>query len=57
MPPQTTTRYCADPQALGALKRDSLGWGHDLECGCFRDLAPVRKGPLARIFTSFIRRG
>ncbi|PUB19326.1 hypothetical protein [Yoonia sediminilitoris] len=29
-------RYCADPQAIAAMAHDGLGWGHDLQCGCFR---------------------
>ncbi len=57
MPPRTTKRYCADPAALAAMKRDGLGWGHDLECGCFRDTAPPSSpGPLARFVASFKRR-
>ncbi len=46
-----TVRYCANPEALAALKRDGLGWGHDLDCGCFRTQAPVRKrGAIAKWF-------
>ena len=53
----TTARYCADPEALSAMKRDGLGWGHDLQCGCFRDFARSTKpSPLARIAASFKRR-
>ncbi|MFT6076362.1 MAG: hypothetical protein ACJAZ1_003295 [Yoonia sp.] len=37
MRPRTTKRYCADPKALGAMKRDGLGWRYGLECGCFHD--------------------
>lgn len=57
MPPRITTRYCADPQALAAMKRDGLGWGHDLECGTFHDgsHAPKRAG-FARLVTSLKRR-
>ena len=52
-----TARYCADPQALAAMKRDGLGWGHDLQCGCFHDVARSTKpGRIARIFSSFKRR-
>ncbi len=32
---RSTKKYCADSQAIAAMKRDGLGWGHDLECGCF----------------------
>ena len=51
MSARKTERYCADPEALSAMKHDGLGWGHDLECGCFHDKArpkePKRFGPLA----------
>ena len=56
MPPRSTTRYCADPDALGAMQRDGLGWGHDLDCGCFREASIPRPGPLARIVNNLIRR-
>lgn len=57
MPHYQTTRYCAAPEALAAMKRDGLGWGHDLECGCFRDVARhAQPGPLARIANHFKRR-
>ena len=45
-----TGRYCADPDALQALKRDGLGWGYDLECGCFEMERIARPGLLARLF-------
>ena len=52
-----TARYCADPEALTALKRDGLGWGHDLDCGCFHDVARSNKpGAMARIVAAFRRR-
>lgn len=39
-----TKRYCADPQAIAAMKRDGLGWGHDVECGSFElPVSPRRK--------------
>ena len=47
-----TARYCADPEALSAMRRDGLGWGHDLDCGCFHDVA----GGLSRIFAALKRR-
>ena len=52
-----TSRYCADPDAISAMKRDGLGWGHDLECGCFRTERRLETpGPVARLFASFKRR-
>lgn len=27
------TRICLKPADIAALRRDGLGWGHDLECG------------------------
>ena len=57
MKQNSTKRYCADPQTIAALKRDGLGWGHDLECGSYYSAAAVqRPGRLARLFTSFKRR-
>ena len=34
----STKRYCVDHQAIHALYRDGMGWGHDLECGCYQDV-------------------
>lgn len=57
MSKHATARYCADPEALAAMKRDGLGWGHDLQCGCFRDVAHSTKpGRIARILSSITRR-
>ncbi len=57
MPPRNTKRYCADPQALAAMRRDGLGWGHDLECGSFYDVAAKPKQKrFTRFLTSFKRR-
>ena len=54
---RTETRYCADPEALMAMKRDGLGWGHDLDCGCFFDASRNTKpSGVARIMASFKRR-
>lgn len=54
---RSTTRYCADPEALSAMKRDGLGWGHDLDCGCFHDVARTTKpGRIARVLASLKRR-
>ena len=52
-----TRRYCADAQALAAMKRDGMGWGHDVQCGCFHDVARSDKpGGFARIVNAFKRR-
>lgn len=54
---RSTKRYCADPEALAAMKHDGMGWGHDLDCGCFH--APRGKAShsrLARVIASFTRR-
>lgn len=57
MPNHRTARYCADPEALSAMKRDGLGWGHDLECGCFLAVArSTAPGPFARVIAAFKRR-
>jgi hypothetical protein len=57
MPTRKTTRYCADPEALSAMKRDGLGWGHDLECGIFYGAArPPKPGAMSRLITVFKRR-
>lgn len=57
MPSQNATRYCADPDALATIRRDGLGWGHDLDCGCFHSAPePDRPWYLARIFASFFKR-
>ena len=28
-------RVCVDRNALAMVRADGLGWGHDLDCGCF----------------------
>ena len=38
-----TRRYCADPAAIALMKRDGIGWGHDLECGCFQSQRPTAR--------------
>lgn len=54
MPNHRTTRYCADPEAISAMKRDGFGWGHDLECGCFDDVAhSTTPGLIARVLAAF----
>lgn len=50
----TTKAYCLGPDAIRALERDGLGWGHDLDCGCVRvlaDVAPAQRGFWSRIMT------
>lgn len=57
MPSHITRRYCADRQALAAMKRDGLGWGHDLDCGCFHERRlPTKPNRIARFVASFKRR-
>ncbi|MEO1639396.1 MAG: hypothetical protein AAFU41_09150 [Pseudomonadota bacterium] len=57
MADQRTQRYCADPEALNALKRDGLGWGHDLDCGCFHAPRENRTAnPIKRVFAAFQKR-
>ena len=52
-----TTRYCADPAALSAMQRDGLGWGHDLDCGCFQDVSRATKpSKITRVLAAFKRR-
>ena len=50
-------RYCVSPEALSLLRRDGIGWGHDLDCGCFHvEKKSRRPGPVARILTSLTKR-
>jgi hypothetical protein len=57
MPSIRSKRYCADPQALAAMKHDGLGWGHDLECGCFHDVGRNTKpSGLTRVINALKRR-
>lgn len=51
---------CLDPATIRLLQRDGLGWGHDLECGCFdlpSDPAPRRRGVLRRLRDRIIGEG
>ena len=32
---RSTARYCVDPKHIRALHHEGIGWGHDLDCGCF----------------------
>ena len=57
MPNHRIARYCVDPEALSAMKRDGLGWGHDLECGCFHDVVhSTTPGLIARVLAAFQKR-
>ena len=42
-------RYCVPPAVLSTLKRDGIGWGHDLSCGCFEAPRVVRPSVLRRL--------
>lgn len=51
---KTTRAYCLGPNEIAALRRDGLGWGHDLDCGCLRVVTgevPDRPGLWSRIIT------
>ncbi|WP_341365651.1 hypothetical protein [Yoonia sp. BS5-3] len=48
-----TQKYCADPAAIAAMKRDGLGWGHDLECGCFEAPATPQRRSHGRIWNKW----
>lgn len=55
---QQTQRYCADTQTLAAMKRDGIGWGHDVDCGCFHDVTRGAKpGTISRIINALRKRG
>lgn len=45
-----TKRYCLDPNAIQLLQRDGIGWGHDLDCGCFQHETLPRRGLWVRMF-------
>ncbi len=57
MPTPMTSRYCADTAALDAMKRDGLGWGHDLACGTYYDHAATAHAPVLRRFATLWKRG
>lgn len=42
-------RYYANPQAIAALKRDGIGWDHNLRSGSLEGLDSPPLGPLARL--------
>lgn len=31
----STKKYCVDRRHIRALERDGIGWGYDLDSGCF----------------------
>ncbi len=53
----TNPRYCAAPDVIATLARDGIGWGHDLDCGCFSPEPPrMQPGLLYRLSRLFTRR-
>lgn len=42
-------RHCLDPRDIQHLAREGIGWGHDLDCGCFRAEGPARTSWLSRL--------
>lgn len=52
-----TQRYRATSEALAAMKRDDIGWDHDLKSGCFYD-ADYKTKPsiLSCVINAFKRR-
>lgn len=52
-----TERYCADPQALAALKRDGMGWGHDLDADCFEAPRAAGRRPFVRRVQEWFGKG
>ncbi len=52
-----TMRVCVDPGVISALQRDGVGWGHDLDCGCFHvEQSRLPKGPISR-FRNWMKKG
>lgn len=49
MTKQSTTRVCLDPQVIALLARDGIGWGHDMDCGCFHHTTDRRPNILTRL--------
>ena len=45
----STQQTCLDPALARHLYRDGLGWGHDLDCGCFHAPYPKAPGLIRRI--------
>lgn len=57
MPKPHPKRYCASTRHLATLARDGLGWGHDLDCGCFHvESAPAKQGLIMRAYLSLKKR-
>ena len=57
MSQKRTMRVCVDPGTINALQREGIGWGHDLDCGCFHVEKPQRRaGPMAR-FQAWMKKG
>jgi hypothetical protein len=54
---QISERYCASPDVIALLARDGIGWGHDIDCGCFQaGPAPDGRGLLRRVVRQLTRR-
>ena len=54
----TSNTYCADAEVLNTLRRDGLGWGHDLDCGCFQtERAVLRTGRGRRLLSRLMKGG
>ena len=48
----TTRRYCVDRRHIKALQNEGIGWGYDLNSGCFQmEALPNR----ATVFANAIR--
>ncbi|NBD31320.1 MAG: hypothetical protein GVY31_14940 [Alphaproteobacteria bacterium] len=51
------TRHCLDGTAIRHLRRDGIGWGRDLDYGCFDSAPrPVRSGLLRGLLARFGKR-
>ncbi len=52
-----TQRVCVDQHSIRALQKEGIGWGHDLDCGCFHvERSAVPEGPVAR-FRNWMKKG
>lgn len=49
---RASKRVCVDRATIGLLQRDGMGWGHDLDCGCFEISDVAAKPSAARRFWS-----
>lgn len=36
-------KYCVSPDVIALLRKDGMGWGHDLDSGCFRAERPAKR--------------